>query len=73
MEHPDTWLELARFAAACVYLFARPGEVLGLEWGHSVDLKHQMVRIDRAVAERDGTLRPHTKTGDVREFESRTF
>ncbi len=67
--HTDTPLELARFAAGCVYLFARPGEVLGLEWGHSIDLKHQMVRIDRAVSERDGTLRPHTKTGDVREFE----
>ena len=57
-----------RLAAVSHLLFARPSEVLGLEWGHSFDLRHGMVLIDQKVDPRTGVFARHTKTRDIRSF-----
>lgn len=66
--HEDTDLELGRFCFVGVALVLRPGEVLGLTWETSFDLKHNMVRIDRAIDERTGEVRLYTKSKEVRTF-----
>jgi integrase len=66
--YPETDLELARFCFVSVALVLRPGEALGLDWEHSIDLEHNMVKIDCAIDERNGELRDYTKSKEIREF-----
>ena len=61
-------LERRRIYAATVYLFCRPGEVLALLWGHSINLKHSMVRINRSWDSDKLRFNEYTKTGDDRNF-----
>jgi integrase len=57
-----------RMYAACVYLFCRPGELLALLYGSSVDLEHGLVRINRAWDSEKKRFNEYTKTGDTRHF-----
>jgi integrase len=54
--------------AVAVYLFCRPGEVLALLWGASIDLQHGMARINRAWNSEKKRFNEYTKTGDTRHF-----
>jgi len=58
-----------RWVYACaVFLFCRPGEVLALLWGASIDLEHNMARINRAWNSEEKVFNEYTKTGDTRHF-----
>jgi integrase len=62
---PLSW---RRLYAAAVYSYARPGEVLALLWGRSIDLAHGIVRINRSYDHIADAFNEHTKTEDSRAF-----
>lgn len=57
-----------RLYAVATYCYTRPGEVLAFLWGRSIDLKHGMVRVNRAFDHIEDVFHEYTKTGDSRHF-----
>ena len=68
LECPHIPLERRRFYAITVYSYARPGEALALLWGRSIDLAHNMVRINRSYDHIEKVFHERTKTEDSRHF-----